>query len=159
MHWKNLSNYEYLGAYSIDGIGEITLTIKSIKTELVTSDGGKKEQCIVAYFEEDKVGNVTVKPMVLNKTNCKIIQKIYNTGHVEAWVGKSVTIFATETRLGRDLVPCLRIKPEEPIFKCSVCGNDVAKNVYNGSMLKYKKVVCSKECLDKSNEIKEGEDK
>ena len=39
MHWKKLSNYDYLGAYSLDGRKEdVILTIKEIKRELVTAE-------------------------------------------------------------------------------------------------------------------------
>ena len=116
MHWKNLANYDYLGAYSLEGIAsEITLTIKTIKVEKVTANGGSSEDCIVAYFEEKNVGKVEVKPMVLNKTNCKTIEKVYGTGNVEEWIGKPITVFATTTRFQRDMVPCLRVKEENSL--------------------------------------------
>ena len=36
MHWKNMANYDYLGAYSLQGItNEVTLTIKTVKKEKV----------------------------------------------------------------------------------------------------------------------------
>ena len=131
MHWKNLANYDYLGAYSLEGIAtEVTLTIKSIKKERVTANGGASEDCIVAYFEETKVDGVEVKPMVLNKTNCKTIEKVYNTGDVEEWLGKKITIFATTTKFARDIVPCLRIKnevPVEKVYTCAICGTQITK--------------------------------
>lgn len=158
MHWKNLANYDFLGTYSLEGIApEITLTIKEIKKELVTATGGAKEDCIVAYFVEDTVSNVTVKPMVLNKTNCKIIEKLYNTGDIESWIGKKITVYPTTTRFARDIVPCLRIrdtvsevKEEVKVYACSVCGTVIDKTTYEGSMKKYGVAVCSAECLEKS---------
>lgn len=156
MHWKNLANYDYLGAYSLDGVAaEVVLTIKSIKKERVTSNGGASEDCIVAYFEETKVDGVEVKPMVLNKTNCKTIEKIYNTGDVEHWIGKKITVFATTTKFARDVVPCLRIRQEVPVEKvytCTECGVQITKAIHDGSLAKYGIAVCSKECLEKSRE-------
>lgn len=164
-HWKTLANYDYLGAYSLDGIAkEVTLTIVSIKKQLVKGEGGMTDECIVAEFEEKNVNGVTVKPMILNKTNCKKIEKIYNDGDVEHWIGKRITIFATTTTVGRDKKPCLRIKEEIPkavvkeTYKCSVCGKDIEETIYNGSINKYGVAVCSKECLEKYNEEK-GENK
>ena len=158
MHWKNLANYDYLGAYSLEGVAtEVTLTIKSIKKERVTANGGASEDCIVAYFEETKVDGVEVKPMVLNKTNSKTIEKIYNTGDVEEWLGKKITIFATTTKFARDVVPCLRIKPEVPVEKvyaCSICGVQITKQTHDASIAKYGVALCSKECLEKSKEEK-----
>lgn len=158
MHWKNLANYDYLGAYSLEGIvKEITLTIREIKKERVTANGGASEDCIVAYFEETNECGVVVKPMVLNKTNCKIIEKIYNTPEIEEWVGKRITIFPTTTKFARDTVPCLRIRdvvPPEKVYNCSVCGKEINKSTYNGSMTKYGVAVCSAECLAKLKEKK-----
>lgn len=153
MHWKNLANYDYLGAYSLEGIvPEVTLTIKEIKKERVTANGGASEDCIVAHFEETNEKGVIVKPMVLNKTNCKLIEKIYNTPEIEDWIGKRITIYATTTKFARETVSCLRIRdviPAEKIYTCSVCGKQISKQTYNGSMTKYGKAVCSAECLAK----------
>ena len=160
MHWKNLANYDYLGAYSLEGIApEITLTIKSIKKERVTANGGASEDCIVAYFEETNVDGVVVKPMVLNKTNCKTIEKVYETGDVEEWIGKQIIIFATTTKFARDVVPCLRVKNEKPVekvYNCSVCGKEITKKIYNGALAKYGVAVCSKECLEELSKEKEN---
>lgn len=154
MHWKNLANYDYLGAYSLDGIAsEITLTIKLIKVERVTANGGAAEDCIVATFEEKNQDGVEVKPMVLNKTNCKIIEKVYGTGDVEQWIGKSIIIYSTTTRFQRDIVPCLRVKEEKPVFTCAVCGKEIEKKTYDASKAKYGTPLCSKECLEKNTNM------
>lgn len=152
-NWKNLANYDYLGAYSIEGtdLNEIVLTIKTVKKERVTSQGGASEDCIVAYFEESSYKNkVLVKPMVLNKTNCKTIEKLYGA-FIEDWIGKKVIIYATTTKFARDVVPCLRIKnevPKEEVYYCSICGKVIDEKVYNGSIQKYGVALCGKECLE-----------
>lgn len=164
-HWKTMVNYDYLGAYSLDGIAkEVTLTIASVKRQLVKGEGGMTDNCIVATFEEKNVGGIVVKPMILNKTNCKKIEKIYNTGDVDQWIGKRITVFATTTNVGRDTKPCLRIKEEIPPapvvekYNCVVCGKEMDKALHDGIMSKYGVSVCSKECLEKHNEGK-GENK
>lgn len=159
MHWKNLANYDYLGAYSFEGVAtEVTLTIKEVKKERVTANGGSSEDCIVAHFEETNENGVVVKPMVLNKTNCKMIEKIYETPDVENWLGKRITIYPTTTKFARETVACLRIKDEKPaekVYTCSVCGKQITKQTYNGSITKYGVAVCSAECL--ANKDKKGE--
>ena len=166
MHWKNLTNYNYLGAYSLEGepSGQVVLTIKTIKSELVTTEGGKQDKCLVAEFVERQVGPVVVKPMIFNKTNCKIIQKLFGTGEVENWVGKQIIVYATTCKMGRDPnMPCLRVKPELPkqvkvnveteeVYHCSVCGKEIEKKVYDASIQKFGVALCSKECLEKFNE-------
>jgi hypothetical protein len=159
-HWKTMANYDYLGAYSLDGVAkEVTLTIASVKKELVKGEGGMTDECIVASFEEKNVGGVVVKPMILNKTNCKKIEKIYEDGDVDHWIGKRITIFATTTKVGRESKPCLRVKEEIPTTpKCVVCGKELEANLYAGVMKKYGVAVCSGECLEKLNQGK-GENK
>lgn len=123
-HWKNLASYDYLGAYSLENGKDKTVTIKKIAQELVTGNGGRKENCIVAYFSDEE------KPMILNKTNCKTIQKIYGTPIIEEWVGKKIVLFASTTSLAGETVECLRIRPYPPVAdkpapKCEECGADI----------------------------------
>jgi len=108
-HWKNNFNYNYLGAYSLQENQEVTLTIKHVKKELVIGANGQKDECTVAYFVEKF--NDESKPMILNKTNCKIIQKLYNTPYIEDWKGKKITLFVQQNiKAFGELVDALRIK-------------------------------------------------
>lgn len=163
-NWKNLANYDYLGAYSLDGTGlsEIVLTIKSIRRERVTAAGGNSEDCIVAYFDETKYDNkVIVKPMVLNKTNCKIISELYKSQFIEDWIGKKIIIYATTTKFARDIVPCLRVKkelPKQETYSCSVCGKPIDKKTYEGSVAKYGVALCGKECLNRYKDTQDIKD-
>ena len=150
--WKSYVAMPYLGAYSLAGkVEEIVLTIKDVKKENVTSENGKTDQCVVLYFEEGAKNGVEVKPMVANRTNCKTITKLFNSEFMSDWVGKRITIYATQTRVGREMKDCLRIRDKAPEFKCSVCGKDIDEGVYNASVAKYGKAYCSKECFDKAN--------
>lgn len=107
-HWKRLINPDYLGVYSLDNGKDMTLTIDKIAREFVTSTGGKKEECTVAHFKEKQ------KPMILNRTNSKMIQRIYGTPYIEEWHGKKITVYASTTKLAGDEVECLRIRPAVP---------------------------------------------
>lgn len=103
-HWKSLINPDYIGAYSLGDAGDLTVTIEFVQTEEITSTGGKKEYCTVAHL----VGN---KPMILNVTNSKSIGKLYGN-FIEDWAGKQITLFATTTRMGGEVVECLRVRPK-----------------------------------------------
>lgn len=112
-HWKRLVNPNYLGVYSLENGKDMTLTIDKVTREVVITTGGKEEECTVAYFKEN------VKPMILNRTNSKMIQKIYNTPYIEQWRGKRITVYAATTKLAKEDVECLRIrqmKPENPLL-------------------------------------------
>jgi len=113
-HWKKNFNYDYHGAYSLMEGQEVTLTIKSVRKEQVTGAGGSKEECTVCDFKEDINGDI--KPMILNKTNCKTIEKLYDTPFIEEWVGKRVTVFvANNIKAFGDVVDALRIKAIVPV--------------------------------------------
>ena len=108
-HWKKNFNYDYLGAYSLNENQEVTLTIKNVRKILVTGANGQKDACTVAYFNEAVNGEN--KPMILNKTNCKIIEKLYNTPFIENWRGKQITIFTQQNiKAFGDYVDALRVK-------------------------------------------------
>lgn len=107
-HWKKEFNYEYLGSYSLQPKEEKTLTIKETKTVKVKAADGKEKDCFVAFFVENE------KPMILNRTNCKIISKIYNTPYIENWNGIRITIYSMEVKAFGDVLDALRIKPISP---------------------------------------------
>lgn len=131
-HWKNQFNYDYLGAYSLPDGKDIVLTIKETKKEMVTGVNGQKSECFVAYFHEN------VKPMILNKTNCKAIEKMYKTPNIEEWVNKQIQIGATRINAFGEMTDCLRIrafipKPADADTRPAVVtGSVVWKNILDG---------------------------
>lgn len=147
-HWRNLTDLQHLRAECFAPKERKVLTIKAVKREKVTSNNGEVEEKPVAHFEEN------VLPMVLNVTNCKMIEKIYETGNIHDWVGKKIQVFATTTKVAGQSVPCLRIentipKTSEVEYHCSVCGKVITKDLYDKSVAKYGKPYCGKECYDK----------
>lgn len=103
-HWKQLVNPNYLGVYSLPDGQDMTVIIDSVSREMVVQAGGKKEECTVAKIK----GN---KPMILNRTNCKTISKLYDSPYIQDWEGKQITIYASTTKLAGDIVECLRVRP------------------------------------------------
>lgn len=111
-HWKKQFNYDYLGSYSLPEGDPVILTMAATKKELIIGTSGKKEEAFVCYFKEKLDW---VKPMILNRTNCKTIEKIYGTPYVEDWTGKQITIYIQSgVRAFGDVVDALRIKKEKP---------------------------------------------
>ena len=100
-HWKNQFNYDYLGAYSLPDGKDIILTLKETKKEMVTGSNGQKSECFVEYFHEN------AKPMILNKTNCKTIEKLFNTPNIEEWVNKQIQIGSTRINAFGEMTDCL----------------------------------------------------
>jgi hypothetical protein len=105
-HWKALADPRYIGAYALPNGNDLVVTIARVGREEVTVTGGKKEEHIVMHLEGQK-------PMILNATNSKTIQRLYGP-YIEEWAGKRITLFGSTARLGGDLVECLRIRPAVP---------------------------------------------
>jgi hypothetical protein len=160
-HWRKLINLDYLGAYSLEPGKDMILTIKNVKNEMVTGPDGKKEECMVmAFMEKD------TKPMIVNSTNAKTIQKLYGTPYIEEWAGRKIQLFADKVKAFGDIVEALRIRPYVPkqasiSLKCTDCPNDIkgfndktAEQIAQYTYNKYGKQLCSA-CATK---MKEKED-
>jgi len=107
-HWKKEFNYSYMGSYSLPDGQDVILTIKKTRKELVKGTNGKEENCFVCYFEESE------KPMILNKTNCKTIEKLYRTPYIEQWAGIRVQIGIDTVSAFGETVEALRIRMIKP---------------------------------------------
>ena len=162
-HWKKLINPDYLGAYSLDPGKDMVLTIRQVKKEMVTGADGKKEECIVCYWQEDQ------KPMILNVTNCKMIAKLLKTPYIERWAGHRIQIGAEVVSAFGEKVEALRVRktlPEEAKIACEECGQFI-QPAFNMSVTqlaaytkkKYAKVLCA-ECAQAKKEAEQnGADK
>ncbi len=108
-HWKETCDYKYLGAYSLAPSNEdIVVTITHVSFEEVTGENNRKETCKIAHFKEN------IKSMILNKTNMKVIEKLYNP-YIEDWRNLRVEIGIQNVRSkGGEFVDALRIRHEIP---------------------------------------------
>jgi hypothetical protein len=106
-HWKRLTNPKYLGSHDLQPNQKVKLTIERIVKEIVKDQNGKDGECIVAYMRG-------TKPMILNKTNCKIIAKVYDTNYIEDWIGKQITIYSAKVKVAGDVVDALRVEAVKP---------------------------------------------
>jgi hypothetical protein len=106
-HWKQLvDDQRFIGVYALPNGGDMIVTIDFAQPETLTMEGGKKEEKRVLYL-------VGQKPLILNKTNGTTIEGLY-TPYVENWRGKRITLYASTTKLGKDMVQCLRIRNKVP---------------------------------------------
>lgn len=160
-HWKKLFNPDYLGAYSLcdEATGEyrdVVLTIKSVAVERITGADGKKEDCPVMRFAEG------AKPMVLNVTNAKTLEKLFKSKHYETWYGRRVQVGVESVKAFGDVVDALRIRKflprEDGPVVCANCGGEVAEagemsavQVAAYSRKRFGRTLCA-ECARKAKE-------
>ena len=121
-HWKKLENPDYLGSYALLPGQYLVAQIKSVGQEDVFNpSSGSKESCTVVHFVDN-----SIKPMILNVTNCKTISKLYDTPYIEQWAGKYISIYIAKVKAFGEVVDALRIQTKIPTikqFKCEVCGS------------------------------------
>jgi len=106
-HWKKSFNPDYLGAYSLEEGKDLVAQIERVENRMVKNADGKEEQCLIAVL-------VGQKPMILNKTNCKTIAKLFNSPYIETWVGKHIQIGVERVRAFGDVTEALRVRPKAP---------------------------------------------
>lgn len=106
-HWKQLTNPNYIGAYSLVEGQDLEVQILKVTKEMVKGEGGKQDECTIATLKDQK-------PLILNKTNCKTIAKLFETPYIEEWAGKKITLFKSFTKLKGEDVECLRIRDKKP---------------------------------------------
>ena len=110
-HWKSLCHPDYIGAYALmDGTKdgkELVVTIVKVSREMVTGADGKKEECTVCQLKG-------IKPMILNATNQKTMQKLFGSPFIDDWVGNKMTLYVAKVRAFGETVDALRIRETKP---------------------------------------------
>ena len=87
---------------------DMDVTITGFLVEEFKNDAGDLEEKYVLYFNE------TVKGLILNKTNYKTLKKVHPVSDTDEWVGKQITLFATEVSYMGDMVWGTRIRLATP---------------------------------------------
>lgn len=86
-----------------NGGRDVVLTIKTVQLDELQMRGGKTRMRGVMTFANAK------KKLVLNRTNGDIIASIHGRDF-GLWPGKSITIYPTKVRFGRDTVDAIRVR-------------------------------------------------
>lgn len=135
-HFKKLQNPNYLGSWAIDEGKTLTATVKSVGKEKVIGENGQSEDCPVMHFNEE-----SIKPLILNATNAKKMQKLTKSPYIEDWVGKKIVIGVEKVKAFGDIVDAIRIKslasgsvktatadtPQATNLVCESCGNPITE--------------------------------
>ena len=154
--WQSTRDVNFVGSYDlIVGVDDnnqpiykdriVTIDYVNAKEEVMDAQTNKKVEKTVAHFKDKDV-----KPMILNTTNKKGIETATGTIFLEKWAGKQVLLTVEQVKAFGKVQPALRVKPV-PQRLCDVCGKVISEEIYQGSMQKYGKALCSKECLEKIN--------
>lgn len=152
VHWKLLTNPNYLGGCHFSDGKDKIVTIKKTAYEKVIGDKGREDEKMVMHFVED------VKPLILNKTNPKIIASLFKSPMLSDWDNKKIQLFFDPTvKFGKEVVGGVRVRPFLPQIQsmdlvCCDCNSKVlpinnltAKQVAGTTQKKYGRILCA-EC-------------
>ena len=143
-HWKSLQNNDYIGAYAFQPNEEKTVTISTVVSETVMGADGRKEECTVVHFQGD------TKPLILNVTNAKMIQKVLQTPYIEEWVGRSIVLGVETVSAFGERVEAVRVRKKQvTALDCAECGQVIfgsgkfsADQIASASTKQYGKALC-----------------
>ena len=119
-HWRTMfADEKYLGAYSLEKDGKydaVIVTIESIYVGDFLSAGGKEKRPFAKFKEFEK-------PMVINRTNFKRLEKFFQSFDPTLYTGKQIVLGVENVSSPEGMVPALRFstrplpvaqKPELP---------------------------------------------
>lgn len=124
-HWKKIvSDPNYLGEADFQEGEEKVLTIKGVNQgETIMTAEGKTQKAVLHFTEKEK-------PLILNVTNSKAIQKVTGSPYFEDWPGAQIQLYIDpHVKAFGEIVSAVRVRPRKPIIrqavKCTDCGNDI----------------------------------
>ena len=106
-HWRDLHQTKYLTAGNLASDTDTLATIDRIEVEKIVNNDGRTENLPVAHFSED------IKPMVLNVTNCRTMEALTGSPHIQNWTGP-IALHITKTKAFGEMVDTILIRPERP---------------------------------------------
>jgi len=118
VHWRKFMDpREYI--YAEDLVGrDVDVRIARIVAGELAGEKGRKSKKPLAYFEGKS------RPLALNKTNCKAIERITGSADTDKWIGQWITLFPTQTAdPNGNQVDCVRVRPRAPSRKAGAPRN------------------------------------
>jgi hypothetical protein len=115
-HWKKAFNKDYLGSWDLEEGQTVNTIVKKVIVKEVTDPQGAKSNCNVAILDG-------LKPMILNVTACKQMQRFAKSKHIENWNNIPITIYVDTVKAFGEMVEALRIKDKQPIKAKMVEGD------------------------------------
>jgi|SRR5687768_8131690 len=97
-----------LRVWHLDGKDK-TFTIEKVTRLTTIMKGEEKKQPLIRF-------KGVPLPFALNKTNGATVEQLYGR-NPKAWIGKRLTLYPTQTQVGRNTVDCIRVRNQAPTGK------------------------------------------
>lgn len=111
-----ISAVDLLDAQKRTGKAGVILTISRVVLDDLKTDRGTEKKPVIFFkeFEErSRNGGGENKRLVMNKTNMKLIAKLYGY-ETDEWVGKRIILYPTQCSAFGQTVDCVRVKDQTP---------------------------------------------
>ena len=109
IHWRKVFNSDYLGSCDLEDGKYLKAVIKSVTIQNIKGQDGKAQDRNVATFVDP-----TIKPMILNATNCRIIKKFAKSSFIDDWKNIPIQIYVAQFRAFGEDTEGLRIRETQP---------------------------------------------
>jgi hypothetical protein len=83
---------------------QVRVLIEEVGLQDVKGEHGVERKLVAKFAGKDK-------GLILNQTNCELLEQIIGSDDYEQWAGHTVVLYPTTTKFGSKTVPCLRIRP------------------------------------------------
>ena len=108
IHWKKTTNPNYIGSWDLDDGKDMIVQVKDLKQEMIPNPQGSKEEKLVMYFEGD------VKPLIMNKTNMKAVEKATGSAYLDEWVGQKLQLYVAAVSAFGEMTMAVRVREFSP---------------------------------------------
>lgn len=135
-HWKKMKDPNFLGSWDLvagdDGKGEpvyqeMVAEIDYVQQESVMDPRTNANKIVVVCHFKN------CKPMILNATNMKAIEKVCKSPFMEYWKDRSVSIYVLQVKAFGDTHDALRVKDYAPKprkkYICALCGDETTEQI------------------------------
>jgi len=117
-HWRTNFDYKHLGSHDFLDLSpknlDLVLTIKNFYQEEIKGQEGT-EWCNVVIFSETEINGFKVKPMIVNKTNLKLLEEALKSENARDFLGKKVALYVKRgVNSFQGKVNALRFKSRAP---------------------------------------------
>lgn len=107
LYFTDIYGRDDLKAKDLDG-KEQDVTITSVEVvEVKKWDSEDRQSRILIQLDKFQKG------LVLNATNGRKVYALYGNRAID-WVGKAITLYASETEVGGKTMECIRVRPTAP---------------------------------------------
>lgn len=136
-HYRKAFNSPYLS--SADIVGATILTVSYVSLE-IDQTKKTKDYFNTAHFVEKEIRpGETLKPMILNAHNSKIMRDLCGSHFIEDWKNTKITVYVDHNvRFGRETVEGLRISPQPPATEKPELTPD-KKSAWTNAIAAYKR--------------------